>query len=428
MMVDPVTMATRLVAAERMNMDKMLKRQQEAFKAQLEAINGLNTKLSAFQTQLKELNKASTLQAQKATASEEGFMTITSDGKAVSGEYSLSVKQLAQAHQVGMVFTSENDPLPTSGELKLTVAGKEVSIDFATLPAGSTVKDLVSQINNAPGNDKVKASLVRSDGKLNLVLTSRESGTANAIDVQFSGDPASTFGQAVAARQDVTLAQDAKVTMGSGPGAIEVVSASNKLDKLIDGLTIDLTKAQKLGEAPLRISVTQDKETVTGALKKFVESYNGLVDEMGKLTASDPKNPGALASDSSVRSLKSVLTRSVRDLPNGMSLAQLGIKTDRHGKLTLDETAFNKALEKDPELLGKALLGDDGLLKRMSNAIDPYTARDGIFKRSKESIEKSQKRVDQKMEALDRRMDAAYKRYLNQFTVMNQMLQTMQGI
>ncbi|TNI66934.1 hypothetical protein CF133_22515 [Aeromonas salmonicida] len=216
--------------------------------------------------------------------------------------------------------------------------------------------------------------------------------------------------------------------MGSGPGAIEVVSASNKLDKLIDGLTIDLTKAQKPGEAPLRISVTQDKETVTGALKKFVESYNGLVDEMGKLTASDPKNPGALASDSSVRSLKSVLTRSVRDLPNGMSLAQLGIKTDRHGKLTLDETAFNKALEKDPELLGKALLGDDGLLKRMSNAIDPYTARDGIFKRSKESIEKSQKRVDQKMEALDRRMDAAYKRYLNQFTVMNQMLQTMQGI
>ncbi|ALP43436.1 flagellar filament capping protein FliD [Aeromonas schubertii] len=400
MMVDPVTMATQLVAAERMNMDKMLKRQQEAFKAQLEAINGLNTKLSAFQTQLKELNKASTLQAQKATASEEGFMTITSDGKAVSGEYSLSVKQLAQAHQVDMVFTSENDPLPTSGELKLTVAGKEVSIDFATLPAGSTVKDLVSQINNAPGNDKVKASLMRSDGKLNLVLTSRESGTANAIDVQFSGDPASTFGQAVAARKDVTLAQDAKVTMGSGPGAIEVVSASNKLDKLIDGLTIDLTKAQKPGEAPLRISVTQDKETVTGAL----------------------------ASDSSVRSLKSVLTRSVRDLPNGMSLAQLGIKTDRHSKLTLDETAFNKALEKDPELLGKALLGDDGLLKRMSNAIDPYTARDGIFKRSKESIEKSQKRVDQKMEALDRRMDAAYKRYLNQFTVMNQMLQTMQGI
>ncbi len=63
------------------------------------------------------------------------------------------------------------------------------------------------------------------------------------------------------------------------------------------------------------VNIEQDKEAVTGSLKKFVDSYNELVDELAKMTSSDPKAPGALSSDSGVRSLKSVLSNSVRDLP-----------------------------------------------------------------------------------------------------------------
>ncbi|MEG3027808.1 MAG: flagellar filament capping protein FliD, partial [Aeromonas sp.] len=40
-------------------------------------------------------------------------------------------------------------------------------------------------------------------------------------------------------------------------------------------------------------------------------------------------------------------------------------------------------------------------------------------------LEATEKRVNERMEALDRRMESAYKRYLNQFTTMNQMMQTM---
>ena len=194
---------------------------------------------------------------------------------------------------------------------------------------------------------------------------------------------------------------------------------------MVDGLTFQLTKAQKVDDAPLLVTVDQDKEAVTGSLKKFVDSYNELVDELAKMTSSDPKAPGALSSDSGVRSLKSMLARSVRDLPGDLTLGSLGIKTDKAGKLSFNETDFNKALEKDPELLGKALMGDDGLLKRMSNSLDPYTKRDGALKGRKTGLEANEKRVNERMEALDRRMDSAYKRYLNQFTTMNQMLQTM---
>ncbi|MGR1253584.1 lateral flagellar capping protein LafB [Aeromonas veronii] len=424
MQVDPASMAMQLVAIERQNMDKLLKKQMDSIKGQQSAISTLTTKLSTFQTMLKDLNKASNLQAQKATMSQEGLMTVTSNGKASSGQYNFFVEQLAQSHQVGLSLNSENTPLPTDGVFSLTVKGKSVDIDLASLPAGATVKDLVSHINNAKDNPGVKATLVRTDGKVNMVLTSKDSGEENAITVNYSGDASSSLGVAVANKTEITKAQDARLQMG-GNNPLTITSASNKIENVVDGLTLQLTKAQKSGDAPLQVTVEQDKEAVTGSLKKFVDSYNELVDELAKMTSSDPKAPGALSSDSGVRSLKSALANSVRDLPNGLSLSSLGIKTDKTGKLSFSDTDFNKALEKDPELLGKALMGDDGLLKRMSNSLDPYTKRDGALKGRKSGLEASEKRVNERMEALDRRMNSAYKRYLNQFTTMNQMMQTM---
>lgn len=424
MQVDPASMAMQLVAIERQNMDKLLKKQMDSIKGQQSAISTLTTKLSTFQTMLKDLNKASNLQAQKATMSQEGLMTVTSNGKASSGQYNFFVEQLAQSHQVGLSLDSETAPLPADGIFSLTVKGKTLDIDLATLPAGSTVKDLVSHINNAKDNPGVKATLVRTDGKVNMVLTSKDSGEENAITMNYSGDASSSLGVAVANKTEITKAQDARLQMG-GNNPLTITSASNKIENVVDGLTLQLTKAQKSGDAPLQVTVEQDKEAVTGSLKKFVDSYNELVDELAKMTSSDPKAPGALSSDSGVRSLKSALANSVRDLPNGLSLSSLGIKTDKTGKLSFSETDFNKALEKDPELLGKALMGDDGLLKRMSTSLDPYTKRDGALKGRKSGLEASEKRVNERMEALDRRMNSAYKRYLNQFTTMNQMMQTM---
>ncbi|RQM68204.1 lateral flagellar capping protein LafB [Aeromonas enteropelogenes] len=424
MQIDPASTAMQLVALERQNMDKLLKKQMDSITGQRKALTALHTKLSSFQTMLKDLNKASNLQAQTGTVSQEGFMKVTSDGTASSGQYNLFVEQLAQAHQVGLSLDSDSAQLPATGTFSLEVKGKKLEIDLASLPAGSTVKDLVSEINDAKDNPGVKATLVRSDGKVNLVLTSTETGTENAIAINYSGNAGDMLGTALAGKRDITKAQDAKLQMG-GDNPLTIVSASNKVENVIDGLTLELTKAQKPGEAPLQVAVAQDKEAVTGSLKKFVDSYNELVDELAKMTSSDPKSPGALASDSGIRSLKSMLGNSVRDLPNGMTLGSLGIKTDRYGKLSFNETDFNKALEKDPELLGKALLGDDGLLKRMSTDLDPYVKRDGVLKSRNAGLDANEKRVNDRMAALDRKMEAAYKRYLNQFTTMNQMLQSM---
>ena len=155
MQIDPASMAFQLVAAERQNMDALLNRQLKSIKAQQSAISTLTTKLSSFQTMLKDLNKATSLQTQKATMSQDGVMTVTSNGKASSGQYSFFVEQLAQSHQVGLQLDSDTAPLPSEGTFSLAVKDKSIDIDLATLPAGATAKDLVSHINNAKDNPGV---------------------------------------------------------------------------------------------------------------------------------------------------------------------------------------------------------------------------------------------------------------------------------
>lgn len=428
--IDPVTMAQTLVAAERANMDSLLKSQGTKIKNQSKGLDTLKTQLSTFQTLLKDMNSTAKLQAQKSTLSQEGFMTVSSNGKAISGQYSLFVRQLAQSHQLGVKFSSETEALPSDGTLSLTVDGKEMKLDFASLPANATVKDLVSQINGASNNPGVKASLVRSNGEVNLVLTSTSSGTAKAIGMNFtSGGSAASDALAgkVAKPTEITKAQDAIVEMG-GSNPLVITSSSNKLENVIDGLTINLTKAQAAGEAPLQLTVEQDNTAMTEALKKFVTGYNTLVDELNKLTKSTTDESGLLANDSTVRSLMSQLRSGIRDLPNGMTLSSLGIKTDREGKLSLDETAFTKALTADPELLSKAFGGDDGLVKRLNTITEPFTKRGGSISQRKDSLDASQRRLDDRLESHERRMQNAYNRYLAQYTqlntVMTQMSQT----
>lgn len=425
--IDPVSMAQMLVAAERANTDSLLKSQGTKIKNQSKGLDTLKTQLSTFQTLLKDLNSTSTLQAQKSTLSQEGFMTVSSNGKAISGQYSLFVRQLAQSHQLGVKFSSETEALPSDGTLSLTVDGKEMKLDFASLPANATVKDLVSQINGASNNPGVKASLVRSNGEVNLVLTSTSSGTAKAIGMNFtSGGSAASDALAgkVAKPTEITKAQDAIVEMG-GSYPLVITSSSNKLENVIDGLTINLTKAQAAGEAPLQLTVEQDNTAMTEALKKFVTGYNTLVDELNKLAKSTTDESGLLANDSTVRSLKSQLRSGIRDLPNGMTLSSLGIKTDKDGKLSLDETAFTKALTADPELLSKAFSGDDGLVKRLNAITEPFTKRGGAISLRKDSLDASQRRLDDRLESHERRMQNAYNRYLAQYTQLNAVMTQM---
>ena len=421
--IDPTSYAQTLVSAERAGRDAILSTKAKTVKNQLSGISTLSSGLSTFQTLLKKLNKVSTLQAQSATLSESSYFTATTDGTAAVGQYNLKVKQLAQSQQSTVALAAgkdETSTLSATGHFTVTMGAKTLDIALA---AGATVKDLVTAINNSSDNPGVRASLVRTDGKLSLLLNGKETGSANAFTVN-----ASTVSVLDNASQSVlTTAQDAIVQLGSSATPATITSASNKLTGVIGGVTLQLTKAQEASAAPVTVTVAEDTSAITGSVQEFVDGYNTLMKSLKSLS-SNGDTKGNLAGDSMVKNLMSQMRSSLRELPSGITLTSLGIKSDKEGLLSLDSAALKSSIENDPELLSKALTGTAGMLTKMNSMTETYTKLTGSIKTRKTSLEKQQTQISNQQDAFDTRMEKVYQRYLKQFTqlssVMTQMDQT----
>ena len=424
--IDPTSYAQTLVAAERAGRDAILKKKATTVKNQLSGISTLSSGLSTFQTLLKKLNKVSTLQAQSATLSDSGYFTATTDGTAAVGQYNLKVKQLAQSQQSTIALAAgkdETSTLPATGHFTVKMGTKTLDIDLSTLAAGATVKDLVTAINNSSDNPGVRASLVRTDGQLSLLLNGKETGSANAFTV----DASTVSVLDNSAKSELTTAQDAIVELGSSKTPATITSASNKLTGVISGVTLQLTKAQEASATPITVTVAEDTSAISGSVQEFVDGYNTLMKSL-KTLVSNGDTKGNLAGDSMVKNLMSQMSSSLRELPSGTTLASLGIKSDKEGLLSLDSTKLKSALEDNPELVSSALTGTSGMLTKMNSMTETYTKLTGTIKTRKTSLEKQQTQISDQQEAFDTRMEKVYQRYLKQFTqlssYMSQMDQT----
>ncbi|MGR5543042.1 flagellar filament capping protein FliD, partial [Vibrio campbellii] len=80
----------------------------------------------------------------------------------------------------------------------------------------------------------VNASVVRTDGELNLLLSSEETGTENAFDVSFSNLGAGTSLDYNA----LSDAEDAVIYLG-GEDGLRVTSSNNTFDDVIYGVSFE---------------------------------------------------------------------------------------------------------------------------------------------------------------------------------------------
>lgn len=407
--IDPAYLAKQYTQIERAGKDGVLKAQQSRFSTLLSSYKKLETSLSGLQDLLKSFTTGRDLLANTASSSDDKVLAVKAGAQAVAGEYEIFVEKIAQQHQLSLAL---NNALPSDGQLQFTVAGKSFSVDIATLPAGAGLTELASAINNAVDNSGVQATVMRSNGQSHLVLTSKESGAANSMALNFvaGSDPAGVdITAAIGAATVLKTAQDAVVKVGA-ENPITLTSASNKLDNVISGVTLDLQKAQTATDAPIRIKVVQDPAAVAEKLKKFVESYNALQ----KQIAGD----APLSRDTMARSVSSQLRQSFQKLYEGTALSSVGISFDRNGVLAVDSKKLEKALSENPAKIEAMLVGDSSLFSSMQQTLEPYTKRFGMMSEKQKTVQASLDMVADKQKRHDYSMDLTYKRYLSQFTQM----------
>lgn len=161
-------MATQLAQYEIQGQLAKANRNQAAYKAQLSALTTLDTALKTFKSAASGLKLAgSSMLVNSASFSQEGYASATVGTKAVAGSYDFFVQQLASKGQLAL--QGLQDASLGSGSLTIGQGGDAFDIDLSTV---ATLDELAAAINGAGDNTGVKATLVRSNGRVNLVLTS----------------------------------------------------------------------------------------------------------------------------------------------------------------------------------------------------------------------------------------------------------------
>lgn len=410
-------LALNFVQADRASRDQLFAKRENEYNQTLKAYSAISEKLTAFQDVLTELKDSGEIESFGVTQSAEGYADISATSNAAAGVYEINIAQKASAHKIAMDFASETDPVPTSGNITVGVGADSFTIDMSTLGDGADLSTLRDAINDDPNNPGVSASIVRTNGSVKLMLGSQETGATNTVSISTDGDPAlADFDTAIANKQEISAAQDAKIYLGSNQD-LELTSSSNTFDNVIDGIKIDVTKVHADATETLTFEIGQDPEATKEKLQGVVDSYNAIVSELSK------QKDGALSTNATLRTIEGQLRRDL----SGANLMEMGIEIDRYGKMKINESDFEDALEANPTGLSDIFSGATGLIETLDNRIDTFVkGNDSVIKSSKSMVQSRLDSLQDQMTRFDKRMESVYNRYVSQFAEMQSVIAQME--
>ncbi len=346
--LDTASIVEGLTSIRQSQIDRLNSRKTEITERQT-SFKGIEAQLLSLRSAISSLGRSQNniLDAKIATSSNEDLVKVSADSKAVNGTYTLTINSLAAAHQIASQSFESADAQITSGDLTIQVGnGTETTITIDN--TNNSVSGLVKEINEQ--SEDVFASIVTDAGGVRVLLTAKNSGSANQIQITNNLGPDS--GSAIQpdfSSAAVQEAADASVTIGSGAGAITVTSTTNQFEDLFEGLTLNLQSADPT--KTVTISVNNDTEAQTEAIQGFVNTFNALMDYIDTQTAYDSAsdsggplqgNRSAIFIQDRVRNL---LATSITGLSsNGNQLSAIGIEFNDRGQLVLNEGKLSDVL------------------------------------------------------------------------------------
>ena len=353
-----------------------------------------------------------------------------------------------------------------------TVNGAKID----NITADTTVDGLLTAINNNK-DAGVTAIYLGSENK--FVLSSNEKGEGRKITL--GADPKDTTDAANlifgGVSQDGT---DGEMSILYNGVQTTITSSSNTFS--IDGLDIRATNTFNTGSATaeggVSFTASADTEKVTETVKKFIEAYNAMIDEVRtqattkpdsnyKPLTDDQKNEmnetsiknwedkakeGILYNSSALKDLDNATQGIFSSMMiNGVSyddLEKIGISfSDDYtagGKIVFDEEKFKTAMDSDPEKVSDLFTGTHGIVNTIDSTLSTYATRyaskngnsygvlieeAGSEKLSltltNNSIYKELKDMQETITNLQSQLSTEQDRYISQFTQMERLINQM---
>lgn len=353
-----------------------------------------------------------------------------------------------------------------------TVNGAKID----NITADTTVDGLLTAINNNK-DAGVTAIYLGSENK--FVLSSNEKGEGRKITL--GADPNDTADAANLIFGGVsTDGTDGEMSILYNGVQTTITSSSNTFS--IDGLDIRATNTFNTGSATaeggVSFTASADTEKVTETVKKFIEAYNAMIDEVRtqattkpdsnyKPLTDDQKNEmnetsiknwedkakeGILYNSSALKDLDNATQGIFASMMiNGVSyddLEKIGISfSDDYtagGKIVFDEEKFKTAMDSDPEKVSDLFTGTHGIVNTIDSTLSTYATRyaskngnsygvlieeAGSEKLSltltNNSIYKELKDMQETITNLQSQLSTEQDRYISQFTQMERLINQM---
>ncbi len=305
-------------------------------------------------------------------SSDETVMSVSSSNAANTGNYELTVNQLAKSgsFSFGSRFNSGQslmaEGLTGSDTIDITIGNETTSIN---INGSTTIESFVEQFNGKSSNGE--ASLINvgssSSPKYALMITSNESGTEKgSISINVGENLISTNSSLDPTAGTLSQAQDAKISIAGLSDNIE--RSSNTISDLIPGITLKLNST-----GSVNLTTTISTEDTAEDVQNFVDAFNKVVSYIKENDAISTKTEdnelkiiygslsGTSLDENILSTLKSALSSTRTSGGSVNILSELGITTQRDGTLAFDSDVFEKALNKDSKSVETLLtkLGDD---------------------------------------------------------------------
>lgn len=411
-------------------------KQESTITTDISAIGALKSALESVSDSIASLADADNYQLRRASGS-DSFVSISADKDAQIGNYSVQVDTLAQAHKLMSGAIGATEPVG-EGILNIAVGASDFDI---TVSATDTLSDLRDAINDSVDNDAIIATIVTDNDGQHLIMTSKETGVANAITTTVTDSDTFNTDNTGLSRlaydvsdvdplnhitnlTQIDEAEDAQITID---GTLVVSSSTNVFTNVIDGVDITAQKKHSVDDDISNIYLSENNTNIQSGLEKFVASYNELQALSKSLGASGESGVGPLAGDSLLRGVMGKLRQELSKSfdagnDNSFSLSQLGVQSDRYGVLSLDTGNLNEFIESDVGGVQQFFVGSDstnGFASSLKELTDFYTDSDGIIQNRIDSRTNQLDRLDDERLDFSRRMESLEARLYSQYNAMD---------
>ncbi|RJP79943.1 MAG: hypothetical protein C4524_04470 [Candidatus Zixiibacteriota bacterium] len=334
-----------------------LEERRDEYEQKLAAWQDINSKLLNLKSIMEEMNELDEVLFKAATSSDGDVLTASATSEAATGSYTVLVNQLALNDK-----WTEDNGVPDVGTTDLTVAPATFSYTYGdeaitmTVPANTTLSELVQLINSDVENPGVTATILNDGSGTNsyhLVLTGNDSGTSNAIT-----GISHTLDNFTSSFINTQTAQNAMIRVDGYPSTGWIESDSNDVDEVIDGVTLHLKTTTA---TPVTVTVSNDTEGAEEKIQDFVTAYNQVITLINSKTSYDAETEtaGVLFGDGRVIGIKNDLQAIIASEVPGLaenaaftSLSEIGIKSGAGGILSVTSTKLQDALSDNFDAVG----------------------------------------------------------------------------